>query len=287
VNEDYQYQIVMKDLRQFSQIYVVPLSDFHIGCGHTAIEIIQGYIDWIKEHDNAFTILNGDLLNCATKDSTPELFEDLITPDDAYKQLRELLEPIKSKVLMITRGGHEGEIFRKVGHDYMAQLSYDLGNVPYKPDGGMVGLKLSQSTLYSDKPNRGSKIMIATIYATHGWGGARTIGAKVKKTEDLVLAVHADCYVLSHDHTQAVHRLNMLEPAGWHGAKVPFLKVKRKLLINTGGFIEYSGYIQRKGYTPQDLGTPRIRIEAKVKGYHKRGTKNERYEYYLDLHASI
>ena len=285
MNEDYQYQIVMKDLRQFSQIYVVPLSDFHIGCGHTAIDIIRGYIDWIKEHDNAFTILNGDLLNCATKDSTPELFEDLITPDDAYKQLRELLEPIKGKVLMITRGGHEGEIFRKVGHDYMAQLSYDLGNVPYKPDGGMVGLILRTSSFYSDKPNRGSQTLITTIYATHGWGGARTIGAKIKKTEDLVLAVHADCYVLSHDHTQAVHRLNMLEPSSW-GAPQPYLKVKRKLLINTGGYIEYSGYIQRKGYTPQDLGTPRIRIEAKSKRYGS-SRKGQREEHYLDLHASI
>ena len=285
MNEDYQYQIVMKDLRQFSQIYVVPLSDFHIGCGHTAIDIIQGYIDWIKEHDNAFTILNGDLLNCATKDSTPELFEDLITPDDAYKQLRELLEPIKSKVLMITRGGHEGEIFRKVGHDYMAQLSYDFGNVPYKPDGGMIGIRLGVSNFSSDKPT-GHSAMVAAIYATHGWGGARTIGAKVKKVEDLVLAVHADCYVLSHDHTQAVHRLNMLAPTDWR-VSIPFLKVKRKLLINTGGFIEYSGYIQRKGYTPQDLGTPRIRIEAKRKRYGRSGTFRRGEEYYLDLHASI
>ena len=169
----------------------------------------------------------------------------------------------------------------------MAQLSYDLGSVPYKPDGGMVALRLGISYLYSDKPTIGGA-MIATIYATHGWGGARTIGAKIKKTEDLVLAVHADCYVLSHDHTQAVHRLNMLEPADF-GAVLrsggnPFLKIKRKLLVNTGGFIEYAGYIQRKGYTPQDLGTPRIRIEAKRKRY---GNKHRREEYYLDLHASI
>jgi len=264
----------MRDLSQFSQIYIVPLADFHEGSRDADHEVSDGYIQWIAERENAFTILNGDMLNCAWKDSTPELWEDLITPDDAYTRLRARLQPIRDKIFMITRGGHEESIFRKVGTDFMARLAYDLGDIPYRPDGGMLGIKMA---LYG-------KPVYFFGYATHGWGGARTIGAKVKKVEELVNIADVDFYVLSHDHTQTIHRLNVLRPprGSRFGERRPqYMEVDRKLLIQTGGFVKYSGYIRRKGYVPQDLGTPRIRLEIKT----RESGRNLRT--YKDLHASI
>ncbi len=213
--------------------------------------------------------------NCAWKDSTPDLFEDLTTPDDAYDKLKARLEPIKSRIIMMTRGGHEESIFRKVGHDYMAQLAHDLGDIPYRPDGGMFGIRLSKNNHHA----------IVTGYAVHGWGGARTIGAKVKKAQDLAQVADVDIYILSHDHTQNINRMNILVPPRSHvSCEHPiYMSVNRKLFINTGGFVKYSGYIRRKGYTPQDLGTPRIRIEFKTDKAEKKGFS----DYHLDLHASI
>jgi len=267
---DYQQRVVMKDLKEFSVVYLVPLADWHIGCREVSFDKIKGYIDWIKKRPNAFTLLNGDMMNCAWKESTPELFEDLTTPDDAYNQLRTILEPIKDKILMVTRGGHEESIFRRVGADYMARLAYDLGELPYRPNGGMLGIRLG----------RNNHTAMFYAYAVHGWGGARTIGAKVKKAQDLMSVADVDCYILSHDHTQNVNRVNLLEPPRSRVSfkRANYMTIKRKLFINTGGFIKYSGYIQRKGYVPQDLGTPRIRIELK-------NTKEK--SYHLDIHASI
>jgi len=264
----------MHDLSKFSKIYLVPLGDFHLGYQGIEMEKVKGYIDWIKNHDNARTILMGDLMDCATKTSATELFDSLTTPDQAYAQIRELLQPVRNKILMIVRGNHEEAIYRQVGCDYMARLAYDLGDIPYKPDGGMVGVRLSS--------DGGVHNIMAYIYATHGWGGARTIGAKVKKAQDLTLCANADIYLLAHDHTANVNRGNILEPPR---SKVKFnsrgsyMTVGRKLFINTGGFITYGGYVQRKGLTPQDCGPPRILIEAKREG--------KTSELKLDLHASL
>lgn len=268
MKRDYQQQIILKDLSQFSVIYLVPLADWHIGDRNVATDIIQGYIGWIAERDNAFTILNGDLINAATKESAAELYDDLVTSDQTYERVRDLCQPIRNKILMITRGNHEEAIYKKVGADYTARLAHDLGDVPYKPDGGMLGVRLGTNV-------KG----MCYIYATHGWGGARTIGAKVKKAQDLMQVADVHIYVLSHDHTQNINRGNTLAPPA---AKVQFSKpmyctVRRKLFINTGGFIRYGGYIQRRGYTPQDLGTPRIRIEL----------KRDAHTTHIDLHASI
>ncbi len=269
MERDFQDQIVMCDLRQFSRLYLVPLADLHEGARDADHEVSDGYIRWIAEREDARTILNGDLMNCAGKDTSSELWEDLISPDDAYARLRARLMPIRDKILMITRGGHEEAIYRKVGVDFMARLAYDLGGIPYKPDGGMVAIRLSSS----------GHDMTFTGWATHGWGGARTIGAKVKKVEDLANVADVDFYILSHDHTQNIHRLNVLSPpiTNMRWDRATYVVIKRKILINTGGFVEYKGYIRRKGYTPQDLGTPRLRLELKrVDGRD-----------YKDLHASI
>lgn len=268
---NYQQQVILRDFTQFSQVYVVPLADWHVGDRNTALDVIEGYINWIAERPNAYTILNGDLMNGATKGSSAELYDDLTTPDESYAIVRELCEPIKDKILMITRGNHEEHIYRQVGADYMARLAYDLGEVPYKPDGGMVGLRLGLS----------STRMFCWLYATHGWGGARTIGAKVKKAQDLMQVADAHVFILSHDHTQNINRGNILYPPGSNNARFDrpvYLSVRRKLFINTGGFIRYGGYVQRKGYTPQDLGTPRVRIELK---------HNRTDGYHIDLHGSI
>lgn len=266
---NYNQQVVMKDLSQFSLVYLVPLADFHVGEHGVDFDNIRGYINWIKERDNAFTLLNGDMLNCATKYSSAELFDDLTTPDDSYHIVRALLEPIKDKILMVTRGNHEEAIYRMAGADYSARLAYDLGDIPYKPDGGMVGIRLGLSL---------HKAM-CYAYAVHGWGGARTIGAKVKKAQDLMNIADAHIYIISHDHTQNINRGNVLEPprSRIRFDRPMYTTVRRKLFINTGGFIRYEGYIQRKGYVPQDLGTPRIRIEL----------KHSHTDYHIDLHASI
>ena len=268
--KDYYRQVILKDLSQHSLVYLVPLSDFHIGVKNPPLGKIQGYIDWIKNRPNAFTILNGDMINGATKDTSAELYDDLITPDQAYDQVLELLLPIRHRVLMVTRGNHEETIYRKVGADYTARLARDLGDVPYKPDGGMVGVRLGLN----------NHTAMCWMYAVHGWGGARTIGAKVKKAQDLSLVANVHIYILSHDHTENLNRGNIMEPprAMINFNKPCYWTIGRRLYVNTGGFIPYTGYVQRKGYTPQDLGTPRIRIEFK---------ESKREGYHLDLHASI
>ncbi len=274
MKRNYNQQVVLKDLSEFNVVYLVPIADSHLGSQGIDLDKLNGYVQWIKERDNAFTILNGDIINGATKGSSAELYDDLVTPDDAYNQAREIFMPIKDKVLMVTRGNHEEAIYRNVGADYSARLAYDLGDVPYKPDGGLLGMRLG-----TDEEVKHTAM--CWVYATHGWGGARTIGAKVKKAQDLSDVANAHVYILSHDHTQNVNRGNILDPprSRINFNKPCYTSVSRKLYINTGAFGNYGGYVQRKGYTPQDLGTPRIRIEVK--------RTNENGVAHLDLHGSI
>lgn len=250
-------KIIKADLSQHEFIYLVPLSDLHIGAPQTDIDAIKGYIDWIARHKNAYTLLNGDLFNAATKASTPELYEyeDMVTPDKELVMLEDLLRPIKNKILAACSGGHElKNLFRTVGADYTWHLMRNLGiEEVYVRDGGVLLIKTKP---YNQRDN-----IFFKVFFTHGWGGARTRGAKIKKLEYLAQSFHADMYILSHDHTQNLTRDNYLDVPRWDSVK---LIPHRKMLISTGGFLGYAGYPLRSGYQPADLGTPRIRIGKKV-----------------------
>jgi len=250
-------KIIKADLSKHDFIYLVPLSDFHVGAPQADIDAIKGYIDWIAKHKNAYTLLNGDLFNAATKQSTPEIYEyeDMITPDKELLMLEALLKPIKNKILAACSGGHElKNLFKTVRADYTWHLMRNLGREDvYTRDGGVLLIKI--------KPLNIRDTDVFSVVYTHGWGGARTRGAKIRKLEYLAQAFHADMYVLSHDHTQNLTRDNYLVAPKWGESKVG---IHRKMLVATGGFLGYQGYPLRAGYQQSDLETPRIRLEKKI-----------------------
>jgi len=265
------------DLRQHEFVYLVPLSDLHWDEPQSDHDAIIGYRDWILGHENAYTILNGDLITAPTPVSAASIYEmgepggtiTLPSVDQTTNELEELLRPIADRILGACSGGHEFKhMFRVCGYDWTYNLMKRLGREEvYTRDGGVLLFKIAPVV-------DGDTSFFSAVY-THGWGGARTRGAKIVKLERLAQGIDADMYILSHDHTQNLGRDNYLTFPDYEVASPV---VHRKLLVSTGAFRGYAGYPFRSGYQPSDLGTPRIRIGKRV---NKDGTVRK------DIHASI
>lgn len=271
----YEVKIINADLRKHDFVYLIPLSDLHWDEPESDHEAIKGYVDWIAEHENAYIILNGDLVTAPTPASAASIYEaaepggTIVFPslDQCANELEELFSPIANRILGACSGGHEFKhLFRVTGSDWTYNLMRRLGREHiYARDGGALLIKTKAL-------NRRDHSFFSTIY-THGWGSARTRGAKLRKLEYLAQGMDADIYVLSHDHTQNLARDNYLVPqwdSTWH--------VHRKLLVSSGAFRGYAGYPFRSGYQPSDLGTPRIRLGKRLE---EDGTVRK------DIHASI
>jgi hypothetical protein len=269
-------KIIKADLPEHEFIYLVPLSDFHWDEPQSDHKAIKGYVDWIKNHKNAYTLLNGDLWTVVSSRSVANYFEtsdkgryELIPIDDAFDQVEDLLKPIADRILAADTGGHEfNHAMRETGMDLTYRLMKNLGiRDRYARDGGVLLIKTKPLT-----PK--DRTFFSAVF-THGWGGARTRGAKLRKAEYLAEAFEADMIVISHDHTQNVTRKNILTIPNWSSNGV---QVHRTMLISTGAFRGYTGYPFRSGYQPSDLGTPRIRIGKRL---NDDGTVRK------DIHASI
>lgn len=149
-------------LKDTKEIRIVPLADVHIGEKQFNQKLFKETIDYIKDNDNVFTILNGDLMNTAIKNSVSDVYDEEIKPMQQIERLVELLTPIKDKILVATSGNHERRITRETTIDitYIAMCQLGIGD---RYTNGAYYLYL-----YFGEKERGRKTeMVYTIFGYH------------------------------------------------------------------------------------------------------------------------
>jgi hypothetical protein len=234
--------------------YLVPLSDFHVGDINFDEKKLQGYIDWILANDNAYAILNGDILNTATKESVSDCYTGL-RPQEELEKAVKLLLPIKDRILASVSGNHCRRVYKSVGIDFSKLLADRLGCY-YAGDEAYLKIKVGAGI--NGKP------IVYTLYATHGHQGGRSVGAKVNAIAKLANTCMADLYCYSHIHTLTAHVDLYLVP----DIRTNKMNEIKRTFVSSGAFLKRGGYAVTHGYPASKLGSPRIRLSGSVRDVH-------------------
>lgn len=242
---------------EFKQLELIPISDVHYGNHLHSPKHLKRTIDYIKDNENCYTFLNGDLCECATKASKGDIYQQKISPQSQRDDMIEMLRPIAHKVLGMTLGNHEARILNDTSIDICKDIAKALG-VPYRPEGMLLKI------MFGDNNNR-TKGACYTYwgYFTHGYGGARTTGAKNAKVERTSTYIHADFYVMSHDHVANATPVTYLMPdprvsENDDGHLTGTIRAVRKILVKSNSYVKWGGYSEIGGFSPSDLTTPII-----------------------------
>lgn len=241
--------------RDFDCIYLIPISDLHLGDPHCNLEKFYGYQKWIEGTPNAYVLLNGDIMNTATKGSVSDVYAETIPPKEQVKLAEKLFTPIKDKILAMTSGNHERRIYKDSGYDISETLAEKIGAY-YSPDEVFLKLKFGKDAH--------AKPVTYTLYMTHGWGSGRTAGAKVNNLQKLSDIVLADIYIASHTHFMTAHQDIYFVPDE-HNKRVRQIK---RTYVSSGAFLDRGGYGVQKGYPGAKLGSPRLRLDGRRKDCH-------------------
>lgn len=234
-------------------VYIIPMGDFHVGTTGFAYDKFAGYRDWILARRNAYVVLLGDLIEATVRHSKGDIWEQDISPGRQIDQVTALLKPLKNRILGMVMGNHERRIYDQTGFEPMSILCHKLG----LPE-GVYGRDALRLDLYI--PFSGRKRPFY-VFLTHGWGGARKTGGQLNKLEDLGDVIHADVYIVGHEHKLIQGRDDYLMPVS--GGK---WSIHRKNYVQSGCFADYAslgGYLVRIGRKPPDIGAPRIRLQFK------------------------
>ena len=256
-------KIIKIDLpKELDSVELHVFADEHIGDEHSDIKRVIERIEYVKNTPNAYCILNGDIMDNATKTSIGDTYTQVFNPMEQLAKAVELFAPIKDKILCITHGNHENRTYKKEGINLSRLIAKQLGlDDKYTPTSAIIFVRFGEggkSTHY--------RKACYSIYVLHGSGGGRKEGAKAIRLADMASIIDADIYIHSHTHLpmvmkQAYHRVS------WSNSSVALVD---KLFVNTASNLNYGGYGEAAEFKPTSKETPVIYLSGKEKHFKAR-----------------
>ena len=263
-------KVIKIDLpRELEVVELHTFADEHIGDEHSDIKRVMERIEYVKNTPNAYCIMNGDIMDNATKTSIGDTYTQVFNPMEQLAKAVELFSPIKDKILCITHGNHENRTYKKEGINLSRLIADQLGLADrYTPTSAVLFIRLGESSKgFKETNGSGKKRQICyTLYALHGSGGGRKEGAKAIRLADMASIIDADIYIHSHTHLpmimkQAYHRI---DPRNSTVALVT------KLFVNTAANLTYGGYGEAQEFKPASTDTPIIYLNGTNKSFEAR-----------------
>jgi hypothetical protein len=257
---------------KFNDIYVIVISDCHIGdkgFNKNSEKKLLGYINWVKKTKNAFVVLNGDILNVATRESKSSPFEQNMDLSEQIDKAVKLFSPIREQIVGAIDGNHENRISDFTGYSPTISICERLG-ISYLGDSAIYVFRLG-----CHGKNQAPRSSF-TMYAHHTTGGGRSIGTKMNRVAMLRdIVANCDVYCGSHNHMLGVvHGVTQIV-----NSTTGKVETVRQLLVDSGGYLDWNdSYAERGMLAPLRIGSPRIHFII------KRGAKDEIKK---DVHISI
>lgn len=260
-------KVIKVDLpRELSSIEIHTFADEHIGDEHSDIKRVIDRIEYVKNTPNAYCILNGDIMDNATKTSIGDTYTQVFNPMEQLAKAVELFEPIKDKILCITHGNHENRTYKKEGINLSRLIAKQLGiEDRYTPTSAVLFIRVGELSSGWKESNGSGKIrqICYTLYVLHGSGGGRKEGAKAIRLADMASIIDCDIYIHSHTHLpmimkQAYHRIDPRNNA---------VALVNKLFVNTAANLNYGGYGEAQAFKPSSKDTPIIYLSGTKKEF--------------------
>ena len=255
-------KVIKIELSQdLKQIELHTFADEHIGDENCDLERLKERIKYVAETPNAYCILNGDILDNATKTSIGDTYTQVCNPMEQLQTAVDLFSPIKDKILAITHGNHENRTYKKEGINLSYLVSAQLGlSNRYSPTSALLFIRFGKEQRNRKKTNDKNTVrkICYTVYCLHGSGGGRKEGAKAIRLADMNTIVDADIFIHSHTHLgmimkQAYHRIDRANST---------VSLVDKLFVNTSSNLNYGGYGEAQEFKPNSKDTPVIYLNG-------------------------
>jgi len=255
-------EIVKVDLgADYDNIELHIFADEHIGDANCDIDRLKERIKYVEETPNAYCVLNGDLMDNATRTSIGDIYANSVSPMKQVEFVVNLFKPISHKILAITHGNHENRTYRKEGIDLSRVVAAEMGLLDrYSATSLMLFLRVGENKGHGHIDKKGKYGGFCySIYMLHGSGGGRKEGAKAIRLADMAAIIDADVYIHSHTHLpmvmkQAFYRSNKNNSS---------VACCDRLFVNTAANLRYGGYGEAQEFKPSSMQSPIIYFSGK------------------------
>jgi len=242
--------------QKFNEIEIHTFADEHIGDAQSDVKRIKERIAYVKEHPNAVCILNGDIIDYASRSSIGDIETRSLNIMDQLEKATELFQEISDRIICITSGNHEFRSYKKEGIDFAKIFANAIGcSDYYSPASAVLFIKFGKGK----SPSRENNSTLVSIFVNHGSGGGRKEGAKAIRLADMASIVDTDIYIHSHTHLPMIMKQGYYR-TNFNAQTITFVD---KLFVNTAANLSYGGYGEAQEFKPASMDTPVIYVQAK------------------------
>lgn len=221
---------------------VMCVGDFHLGDKNHSPKILNDIVKWVKEKNNRFITIDGDIFNAAIKNSVSDVYTEQHTLDECMKMFGDFIDAVGGeKILVCIDGNHDQRIWNQVGIDPVKYVCKSKG-VRYQSGEAYVTLKLGS---YSNRKDK-NRMITYKLFVTHGVGGGRSAGSKLGALMRLAEIVVADVYIQGHQHDPVIKPRVINE---WNSQGNAVVEHKQVFVV-TGSCLSRGGYALAKAYPP-------------------------------------
>lgn len=279
---------IKKDVRNLKgDLVIVPMGDLHSNTDGCDKERLAGLFAWIKRQQKKKEVLIlgvGDYIDAWSPSERAVIGggkSGYGLHETSYEELDRVAFALSDRFLEYFKGVKPGSVVELgEGHHFMTFKSKksgkycNLSTTEYMCD--KLGAKFGTEVAYVEflLPH-GLKLKVV---ATHGYGGARTDGARVvKRTRMADTFGDAHIYLMGHDNTKAVYTKQRI---GFDGGEMYALK---QYFCGTGSFQRAytiggeTNYVERLLLPPNDLGVVMIHVQV----------EERKGKWRLDYHISV
>lgn len=234
-------------------IKIYPIADVHLGSVNHRRREWEHFISEIESDENAYLILNGDLVNNNVKNAPGSVYEDRIRPVEQKRLMVEYLKPIRERILCITSGNHERRSLKEVDQDITADIAAKLDiEDRYRENAAFVKICIGQ--------RRHNQYMVPlqtyVFCVTHGSGGGALPGGVINRNERFATGTleGVDCLIVGHTHKGQISRPSKLVVDKTRNK----ISVQDMLVISCVSWQQYGGYAMQKMLQPSATAKPQI-----------------------------
>lgn len=248
---------------EMTQAKIEIFSDLHIGSKKCNYDEIHKRIEKVKNSENTYCVILGDICNNSTKTSVGDVYEEELTPMKQVQKAVMMFEPIKDKIIGITSGNHERRSYKTDGLDLGYFFANELGKADcYDYCSCLLLVRIGICPRHRAVNEKNRRQNAYSIYMTHGDGnGGRTVGGKANGLQRRGQIVDADIFITGHTHAPISFRDSAFKIDYPNNKVVQF----EQLFVNASSTLNYEEYAELYGMRPSSMESPVIYLDGRKK----------------------
>jgi predicted phosphodiesterase len=235
-------------------VKIYPIADLHYGSMQFNMKRWEDFVTKIRNEDDSYIILAGDLIDNGTKSALTNCFDETCRPAEQKRWVAEQLKPLRDRVLCAVSGNHEArnkDVDDLPLYDICAKLDIEDR---FRENGCFLAVRIGK-----DRNKNSTYRPAYSFCVTHGAGGGMYIGSALNRNERFVSAMDGvDVLITGHTH----------KPATFAGSKIVFdpqnkkVSTKQFYSVVASSWLNYGGYAMKKMYTPTAQTLTEIRLSS-------------------------